>query len=362
MKKNSDKDLNLREAFPPMPEECYSALMTAARSVKEETPVKKTSKRAVLIAAALIVLTMAIALAANELGFSHFMNLISGKLPQAATTQMAKTESKTFEVGPVQVTLRELLADGRVVIMTAQSQADQAIVISGSGDMTDRLPESEAKRLGLPEESSFLDAARNNQLPLYIVTTYLNVDADLIAGEEVMDSFYGEDGAMLQFNILQINPNKADTSLDAVLTVRVREYNPETKEAVEGKDWKVEDKISIPVSPVIAEKSYVPAGEAVLDGYTVKSLKAEQTVAGIYLTTEAEAGPEVKREDIYQTLYAWEYKTADDKPFPDGINMSGFLKDDAWPTVTLHQMIGVGELPDIMTLYGSDGASRIALK
>jgi hypothetical protein len=42
--------------------------------------------------------------------------------------------------------------------------------------------------------------------------------------------------------------------------------------------------------------------------------------------------------------------------------MSGYLVDDAWPTVTLHQMIGVGELPDVMKLSGTDDTSLITLK
>ena len=40
---------NLRDAFPAMPEECRSALSTAARSVKEEEPVKRFVLRTALI-------------------------------------------------------------------------------------------------------------------------------------------------------------------------------------------------------------------------------------------------------------------------------------------------------------------------
>ena len=42
--------------------------------------------------------------------------------------------------------------------------------------------------------------------------------------------------------------------------------------------------------------------------------------------------------------------------------MSGYLEEDAWPAVTLHQMIGIGELPDMIKLAGTEGTSLITLK
>ena len=363
--KHKQNDLDLKQAFSPMPDDCYQALMHAARSVKEEEPVKKTSFRMVLIAAAILILTMVVALAANELGIINFMDRFRARLPESALDLMAKTENKTFAVGPLEITLRELLADGRVVMMTAHAnKADEspAVLVAGSGDMSDRIPESEAKRLKLPQETTFIEAVRQIKAPLYIVYPYLTIDFELLHGEEMMAEFYAEDGALLQMQMLQTKPDQINETLEAMLTLHVREINPETGEQVEGRDWRVDEKISVPVNKTVTEKSYTPDGNALLDGYTVKSLKAEQTVAGIYLTTQAEAGPGVKRENVYQTLYTWEYRTVDDKPFPDGISMSGYLVDDAWPVVTLHQMIGLGEFPDVMKLSGIDGISLITLK
>ena len=53
MKRDMD-NLNLRDAFRPMPEETRNALMSAARSVKEDEPVKKATFRTVLIAACIM--------------------------------------------------------------------------------------------------------------------------------------------------------------------------------------------------------------------------------------------------------------------------------------------------------------------
>lgn len=365
MNKHKEMNLDLKQAFPPMPDDCYQALMHVARSVKEEEPMKRTSLRAVLIAAAIIILTMAVALAANQLGLIDIMPQFNAALPESAHSVLNETKTKTFSVGPLEITLRELLADGRVVIMTTQANAPDgkpAVLVSDSGDITDRLPEALAKRLEVPAESSYLDAAAHKKLPLYFVSSYLEIDYALHNGEEMRAEHYGDDGALLQVDMLQTKAELIKDTLDAILTLHVREIDPGTKEFTPGNDWRIDEKISVPVSHLIAEKTYLPKGEAVLDGYTVKSLKAEQTVAGIYLTTLAEAGPEAKREEVHQTLYTWEYAAEDGVPFPGGISMSGSLEDDAWPAVSLHQMIGLGELPQRMKLSGTDGVSRITLE
>ncbi len=366
MNRNSDKDLSLREAFPPMPEECHSALMNAARSVKEETPVKKTSLRAVLIAAAIIVLTMAVALAADQLGMINLIEKLFPKtLPESAKTLIAGSENKTFTAGPIQFSLGELLADGRVVVVSTQARvADDspAVLVASSGDSSDRIPESEAKRLKLPAETSLLEAAKQAKVPLYMISSYLTIDFALHNGEEMMAEQYAEDGSLLLIDMLQTKPEALRETLEGTLTLKAQEINPETGELVPGKEWQLEEVVTIPVGKVIAEKTYQPEGEAKLDGYTVKSLKAEQTVAGIYLTTEAEAGPDARKEDVLQVLYQWDYQTAAGKAFPSGINMSGWVKEDQWPIVTLHQMIGADQLPETMQLTGADESLVITLK
>ena len=64
--------LDLRDAFGPMPDDMREALMSAARSVKEEEPVKRMTIRTVLIAACVIIAATAAAIAAGvSLGEEH---------------------------------------------------------------------------------------------------------------------------------------------------------------------------------------------------------------------------------------------------------------------------------------------------
>ena len=66
MKREMDP-LKLRNAFEPMPDGCYNALMKAARSVKEERTVKRAALRTIAIAACIILAAMAAAVAAGSI-------------------------------------------------------------------------------------------------------------------------------------------------------------------------------------------------------------------------------------------------------------------------------------------------------
>lgn len=354
---------DLKRAFPPMPEASHQALMHTARSVKEDIPVKKSSIRTAALAVALILLSVAAALAANELGLINFN--LSGRLPDAALEQMAKTQAANYAVGPIQMSLRELLADGRVVVMTTQAHladGSPAILVDRSADPQDPLPVAQAKGLNLPEGISFVEAARQSKQPLYLISTWLDMDEAFQEGEEAADSFYGEDGAMLQFAMIQTNPAAVQDSLPATLNFHVQGIDPQSGAPLADGEWRLAETITIPVSGVTAQKTYKPQGDAMLDGYQVISLKAEQTIAGIYLTTQAEAGPEAKQEEVYSKLYAWQYADGDGQPYVGGISMSGSLDQQAWPQVQLHQMIGIGQLPDSLRLLGAQEGSSLTMK
>ena len=66
--------LDLKQAFHPVPEACRRALMDAARSVREEKPVKRVSYRAALIAAVILLAAMAVAYAAVRLGWIEYFS------------------------------------------------------------------------------------------------------------------------------------------------------------------------------------------------------------------------------------------------------------------------------------------------
>lgn len=369
-------DLNLRDAFAPMPDSCHDALMNAARSVKEEENMKRAPLRVALIVTAILLVTIAAALAATQLGLTDFFkNDYNVSLPDSAKTVLSSTEQKTYDLGPLAVTLRETLADGRIVYVTTQSKpigGANALIQATSGDISDYIPSSEAVRLKVPERISFLDAAKQANIPLYVVASYLTIDYGYMDGEEMQDALWAQDGSALLVDMLQTNPGAVPETLTGTLTLHVREIDPATGSYAQGKEWRIDEEISISVKGVTAEKTYTPAGEARLAGQvgqtpegkallmdlTVQSVKAEQTCAGIYLTVTLTANDDTSREDVWMLYDALELRDAQGEPFPIGINLSGSLDDEGWPTIIRKEMISAGALPEeLQMVLGKDGGS-----
>ncbi len=358
-------DLNLKDAFAPMPDTCLTALLNATRSAKEEKNMKRASFRVALIAAVILVATMVAAFAATQLGLTDLFSSIYGTaLPDSAKTVLSATEQKTYTVGPLAITLRETLADGRIVYVTTQAKpADGSNALISGGDSA-VIPDSEAARLKVPKDISFADAAKQANIPLYDVSSYLTIDEKYRDwySEEMLTNLWAEDGSALLMDMLPTNPGAVPEALEGTLTLRVREIDPATSSYAVGKDWKIEEKISIPVNGVTAEKTYTPVGEALLAGLTVQSVKAEKTCAGVYLTATLTAGAKALREDA-QILYKFvEFRDAQGKSFPQGMSLSGSLNDEKWPTIIWEAMVSTNDLPDSLQMANVEDGSSVTLK
>ena len=97
---------NLRDAFPAMPEECRSALSTAARSVKEETRMPRKSYVAILVAAILTLMTtVAIAEGWNVLQFL-------GIQPDSDAQTLVQPVSASASVGNCSIRIDSAITDG----------------------------------------------------------------------------------------------------------------------------------------------------------------------------------------------------------------------------------------------------------
>lgn len=359
-------DLNLKDAFAPMPEPCHTALMDAARSVKEEKDMIRATLRVVLIATAFIVATMMVAFAATQLGLIDlFHNTYDVPLPESAQTVLSATEQKKYSVGPLNITLRETLADGHIACVTTQAKPSDgsfALIQMDNGSITDRIPDSQAVRLKVPSGTSFQDAARQANIPLYFISSYLTIDRRCMDDDQMQDIVWDADGSALLVDMLRTKPDAVSENLVGSLTLRVRQMDPATSSFVEGKDWQMSENISIAVNGVTAERSYTPDGEALLAGYTVQSVKAVKTCAGAYLTVTLTAGAGASREDVWSFYEMVDFKNAQGQTFPQGMNLSAGLNKKGWPEVTLEIMVSIDTLPDaIQMTYKQDGSS-ITLK
>jgi hypothetical protein len=342
--------LDLRPAFPPMPDACRDALLNAVSSVKEEEPMKRFSFRVIVIAALIILATMAIALAANQLGLNDLFDRQYGaQVPKSAQSALSDTEQKAFEVGPLTFTLRETLADGRIAYVTTQARAadgaDALIALANDGEEMP-IPDSKAARLNLPAGISFLEAAQRANLPLYLVSSYFVIDEAAMGEEEMQEILWAADGSALLVDRLMTNPAAVGEALPGVLTLRVQGM---------GGDWQMKEALSIPVGGVTAERTYSPQGAAALQGYTVESVKAEQTCAGVYLTATMIAGEGAVREDVYALYERMGFRDADGEEFPVGISLTGTIREEGWPVVTMEAMVGAEGLPASVLVVDLEG-------
>ncbi len=102
-----NQDFDLRAAFPAMPDDCRSALMDAARSVKEEEkPMRRKYPVAILVAAILTLLTtIAIAEGWNVLAFL-------GIEPDSDAQTLVQPVSTSAQAGNVTLSIDSAITDG----------------------------------------------------------------------------------------------------------------------------------------------------------------------------------------------------------------------------------------------------------
>lgn len=372
---------NLRDAFSPEPESCHSALMDAARSVREEKQVKRISLRAVLIAAIVLIVMTAAALAAGNAGLLDWFHQSYGaNLPKTAQDVLSATEQHTLDAGPVTVTVRETLADGQIAYLTAEAKlkaGEAGILYAGSGDPNDLVGESLAGLLdvdGVTAETTLIEAAKASKQPLYAVTVWLAPDRDITAGEEMMDSARQTDGSLMLVDMIYTDPAKVGAELTGEARVIVQELDPETGDWKEGFRWEVGCDEAVAVNGVTAEKTYAPSGTDKLMGFlTVEQVTAEQTCAGVYVKVLLRAD-EGTTLDRLQEQAPLDVLDASGQSFPTGLSLTAeYLQADGTPfdmeqdpaevmvpEVLYKMMITVDSLPDEMIV--TDGVQQVSVK
>lgn len=328
MKRDMDK-LNLRSAFGPEPEDCHTALMAAACSVKEERTMRK-GFRTVALAAIFIVCMMAAAFAAGQSGLLDWLRLYASvQAPQTAQEVLAATKQTTYEVGPLTMTVSETLADGRLVYLTVKVSADGGNALVFSDDPEAPIGQAVANALNDPDitaNTPLTLAAQKTGLPLYMVGAWLQPEKDVSTGEEMMDCQYLEGGELLLIDMLRTNPDQVAESLQVDIYMRVRQVDPVTMEVI-GDAWQTVEQRNLTIHGVTNQRTYLPEGEMILnEGLTIQSAKAELTCAGVYVTILAELRNGMTYEELLNGGYAvGELLDENGQPLPDGISMSGAI-------------------------------------
>ena len=326
------RDVNdLQKAFRPMPADCREALERAARSVKEEEPVKRAALRTVLITALIIVSLMAAAYAAVNSGLiGWFEKEWNVTLPGGARKMLEETEHKTYGAGPVTFTLDGLMADGQIAYLSASARmtdGEKGLVYPSDVDPQDRIDEALASRLALPAETTWQEAAARTGLPIYAVTAWLQPQEDVMGGDEMMAHTVQHDGSVLLVDMLCTDPAKVGENLKGEATLWAYELDPATFER-KGEGWRVADPVELAVSGVMEERAYEPAAPVRLGGgLTLHKVTAEKRAAGVYVNIHLKCRENTTLDKARERL---ELSVLDGEgnPFPQSISFTGEFLDE----------------------------------
>lgn len=358
MKREMDQ-LDLKQAFHPVPEPCYRALMDAARSVREEKPVKRISYRAVVIAAVILIAAMAVAYAAVRLGWIDYYDQQYGiAVPRAAQEALEASQRKTYQVGPMTFTYQQLLTDQRIVLSSAHvglTGGGEALYANDTNvyDSVSAITDTVANLYSLSDpQQTWLEAAQELNLPLYGVRALVELPCSAME-----DALWNEDGTIVYFNMPILEPGSVAGDLSATLYMAVTQFDPATGEVLE--KWETREEVTLPVAPLLAEKTYLAQGEAVFDGLTLESVRGELYATGVYLTATFTAPDGMTREEAMDVLHTLGVCDADGAPLPMGLSLSIWPDAEGLPVATLEVPASLEELPDEVTVVGGETTAHL---
>ena len=351
--------LDLKRAFRPVPEACHRALMDAARSVREEQPVKRISYRAALIAAVILIAAMAVAYAAVRLGWIDYYDQQYGiAVPRAAQEALTASKSKTYQVGPMTFTYQQLLTDQRIVLSSAHvglTGGGEALYANDTNvyDSVSAITDTVANLYSLSDyQETWLEAAQELDLPLYGVRALVELPCSAME-----DALWNEDGTIVYFNMPILEPGSVAGDLSATLYMAVTQFDPATGEVLE--KWETREEVTLPVAPLLAEKTYLAQGEAVFDGLTLESVRGELYATGVYLTATFTAPDGMTREEAVDVLHTLGVCDADGAPLPMGLSLSIWPDAEGLPVATLEVPASLEELPDEVTVVGGETIAHL---
>ena len=379
MNKREMENLDLKDAFPEMPQDCRDALLRAARSVKEEKNVKyvRFTFKTALIAALLILSMTAVALAASgALGWSDFLGVHFGDhvVPSTAVNAMNLEEKKSYEVGPLTFTVTQLMCDGHIAVSTTDirtTDGSAAILTSEPWDPIGAFGENTkalAQRLGVDPNLTWIEAAKQLNVPLYNVRASLETD---LAGSGMEDPLWNENNNLSYFSMAFLELGRPEGTLKGQLLLRVAPIDLETGDMVDEKTVRIREEIEIPVMETLDEAVFKAETPVTLPGLTLDSVSAEHTVAGLYLTTNWTVDEDIQKacpdeNSRQEWFYSMDHEVISDwqdengQSYPIGMSLSGSMEMDQWPIVCIGDMISVEDTPETLIMI-CDG-QKVVLK
>jgi hypothetical protein len=118
--------------------------------------------------------------------------------------------------------------------------------------------------------------------------------------------------------------------------------------------------VTLPVAPLLEEKTYLPQEKASFDGLALESVHGERYATGVYLCATFTAPDGMTKEEAMDVLHTLSICGADGAPLPMGLSLSICPDAEALPVVTLEVPASLEALPDEVTVMG--GETIVSLK
>lgn len=333
---------------------------------EKEIKVKKKLSFGLVLAIGLVLATVAVAIAATQLGWVDFFGTnYNVTVPTAAQDAMNATKPQTFQVGPMTFTYKQLLTDKRIAMSSAEVHMTDGTEVLYADDSNfyeavDAISDTVLKKYNLKPGTTWVDAAKQLNLPLYGVRALVEVTPEYDKGEAMESTLWNEDGSIVYFNMPMLTPRTVQDELPITLYMAVHQYDHATDE-VKVNQWTDREEITLPVAPLLAEKTYLPQGDTELaEGVKLVEVHAEQYVTGIYLTSTFTVPDGMTAENTRDALYELSFCDGEGNDLPEGMNLSGGAFTDELPTAKLEVMTSLEKLPDALIV--SDGETEITVQ
>lgn len=326
--------------------------------------VKKKLSLSLVLAIVLILAAVAAAIAATQLGWVDYLGERFGVIvPKAAQEAMNATKPLEFQVGPMTFTFNQLLTDKRIAMGSANvhtTDGSEVLYANDTNvyDAVDAISSTVLKRYNLDSGLNWLDAAKQLKLPLYGIRALVEVDEEYDGGEAMEDAMWNEDCSIAYFSMPMLKPKSVKNDLPVTLYMSVTQFDPNTGEAIG--EWHNREKTTMPVAPLLAEKTYLPEGDDKLGDMKLVNVYAQQYATGIYLTSTFTAKEGTNADTATGALYSLILCDGEGKALPAGLNLSGAAFTDDLPTVKLETMTSLETLPE--SLIVTDGTVKITVK
>ncbi len=362
----------VREKIVRTVDTCFSGLQgdpflvqRIRKDEEGEIKVKKKLSFGLVLAILLILTTLAVAIAATQLGWIDYLEERVGvTVPKTAREALNATKPQQFMVGPMTFTFNQLLADKRFVMSSADIHTTDGSEVLYADDTNvyeavDSISSTVLERYNLDSGLSWLDAAKQLNLPLYGIRALAEIGQEYDGGSGMEDAMWSEDGSIVYFNMPMLASKSVKDELPVTLYMSVTQFDPSTGDIID--KWQIRENITLPVAPLLAEKTYLPEGDAELDRLKLVSVYAQQYATGIYLTSTFTMKEGKTADSATGVPYGLVLCDGEGNALPAGLNMSsGSAVTAVLPTVKLETMTSLETLPD--SLIVTDGTVKISLK